>query len=570
MLKATRVSKNVFRILLVWGLSWSLASLAFAQVYVSLSGDNTTGDSWTTAYQTIQAGIDDADVLDEEVWVAQGTYDEQRVSVMHDPPVDTGSVVMKEGVHVYGGFAGTENARDQRDWSAHVTTIDGFTARGGNAAFHVVVGADNATIDGFTITGGYAHGPVPNAHECYGAGMFNDGCSPTVSNCTFLNNSASYGGGGMGNFDSASPTITNCTFSGNDADWGGGMNGSLSTSIITNCLFSGNSASSDGGGIYNSSCSLTVTNCVFSNNSVEFSGGRGGAMFNAICSSTITNCIFSNNSCQDGGGMYNLDSPLVITNCTFFGNTLGGGIHNSGGSPTVTNCILWNDSPGEIYNELGSSPTVTYSDVEGGYSGEGNIDLDPQFVNPPGGDLHVQPGSPCVDAGCSIGGLTQDFEGDPRPYGPGFDIGADEYFDADADSDGDGISNGDEGAGDPDEDGTSNYLDLDSDGDGIPDAEEGSEDRDGDTVPNFLDTDSDGDGISDAYEGTYDPDDDGIPNYLDGDSDGDYFSDAFERIVGTDPYDANDVPAVPLAAWPVALVLFGFGVAATRVFRPKK
>lgn len=480
---------------------------SFATVFVDKDappgGD---GNSWGTAYQTIQAGIDDADVLDEEVWVAEGAYDEQRVSVMHDPPVDTGSVVMSQGVQIYGGFVGTETARNQRDWGTHVTTIDGSTARGGNAAYHVVVGADSAAIDGFTITGGYAHGPVPNAHECYGAGMFNDGCSPTVSNCTFLNNSASYGGGGMTNFYSASPTITNCTFSGNDAQWGGGMSGGESTSVITDCLFSGNSASSDGGGIYSSSCSLTVTNCVFSTNSVDVNESwerRGGAMFNAVCSSTITNCIFSNNSCQDGGGMYNLfSSSLAITNCTFLGNSLGSALHNYDCSPTVTNCILWGDSPGEIYNELGSSPTVTYSDVEGGYSGEGNINLDPQFVNPAGGDLHLQPGSPCVDAGCSIGGLTQDFEGDPRPYGLGFDIGADEYFDVDADSDGDGLRNDDETRDlDPDTAGVQNPfdpLDPDTTGDGFQDTPDG--------VPDGW-NDYDGDGMINRDEFTfgYDP-----------------------------------------------------------------
>jgi hypothetical protein len=162
---------------------------------------------------------------------------------------------------------------------------------------------------------------------------------------------------------------------------------------------------------------------------------------------------------------------------------------------------LWTDSPEEIY--LGgehSIPVVTYSDVAGGHTGEGNINQDPLFVNVAAGDLRLQRGSPCIDAGCTIAGLTQDFEGDPRPYGSAVDIGADEFFDVSADSDGDGILNGDEGRGDADADGIFNYLDTDSDGDGILDATEGTADADHDGVPNFLDTDSDNDGLTDLDE----------------------------------------------------------------------
>jgi hypothetical protein len=50
------------------------------------------------------------------------------------------------------------------------------------------------------------------------------------------------------------------------------------------------------------------------------------------------------------------------------------------------------------------------------------------FVNVPNGDLHLGFAVPTVvDAGIPIAGLTHDFDGDPRPQGAGFDIGADEY-----------------------------------------------------------------------------------------------------------------------------------------------
>ena len=110
---------------------------------------------------------------------------------------------------------------------------------------------------------------------------------------------------------------------------------------------------------------------------------------------------------------------------------------------------------------------------------------------------------------------------------------------------------------------------LDEDSDGIPDIDEGGGDPDGDDVPNYLDTDSDGDGLLDTAEGTDDVDSDGLPNYLDTDSDGDGVSDALEVAWGTDPYDANDTPMVPLAVWPAVLVLLATGALAVWAFNRK-
>jgi len=45
-----------------------------------------------------------------------------------------------------------------------------------------------------------------------------------------------------------------------------------------------------------------------------------------------------------------------------------------------------------------------------------------------GFDAHLLESSPAIDAGISIGAPSTDFEGDPRPFGYGVDIGADEYI----------------------------------------------------------------------------------------------------------------------------------------------
>jgi hypothetical protein len=156
----------------------------------------------------------------------------------------------------------------------------------------------------------------------------------------------------------------------------------------------------------------------------------------------IYNNIIAGNSAKHGGGIYfgNIPSNSIkFVNNTVIGNTAGyqgGGIFLSNTHPVVLNSILWNNSAPnepEIFVWQGNI-TVRYSDVQGDWSGEGNIDLDPQFV---AGDplFHLTDTSPCVNTGADslqINGLwyycpPDDYEGDERPYmGRGADMGADE------------------------------------------------------------------------------------------------------------------------------------------------
>jgi hypothetical protein len=120
--------------------------------------------SWQTAFRAVQGGIDAAQPGDE-VWVAAGIYKE--------------NVVLKQGVALFGGFAGTEISRNQRDWNIHRTILDGQGSQG------VVLVPPEATpstrLDGFTIR---------NGHADYGAGIYSGGGSPIVANCTIANNNA--------------------------------------------------------------------------------------------------------------------------------------------------------------------------------------------------------------------------------------------------------------------------------------------------------------------------------------------------------------------------------------------
>jgi hypothetical protein len=202
-----------------------------------------------------------------------------------------------------------------------------------------------------------------------------------------------------------------------------------------NCVLAGFTITNGNAGIYCCGASPTITNCTLSGNLASF----GGGMHNTDNSSpTVTHCIFSRNSASlMGGGMYNDNSSPVVINCIFSGNSAtygGGGIGSaSGGSVTLTNCIVWDNGPNQIFG----GAAVSYSDVQGGFAGEGNIDADPLFADPTKGDYHLksQAGrwnpesqtwvkddvtSPCIDAGDS----DCDWTAELWPHGKRMNVGA--------------------------------------------------------------------------------------------------------------------------------------------------
>jgi hypothetical protein len=362
------------------------------------------------------------------------------------------------------------------------TILDGLTITAGNADGEEMYDRGGGM---FNIGGSPALTNVifvsNNASE-YGGGMCNDIGDPTLSNVTFSKNSSSRGGG-MFNHTS-SPILDNVTFSENHSGGGGGgmYNDTNSNPTLMNVTFSSNSAYVEGGGMVNWQSNPTLTNVTFSANSVyghntQFGGGGmsniyssptlksvtftgntvsspifsdttyGGGMSNKFSSDPmLTNVTFSGNSAKYGGGMYNYyGSNPTLTNVTFFGNTadmLGGGMYSFDNytDPVLTNAILWGNTPDQIYDDTDSHTTITFSDVEGGYTGTGNIDLDPLLgpLADNGGFTLTHAlldGSPAIDAGnpdpatcpeADQRGVSRPFDGD----GDGLavcDMGAYEY-----------------------------------------------------------------------------------------------------------------------------------------------
>jgi hypothetical protein len=123
-----------------------------------------------------------------------------------------------------------------------------------------------------------------------------------------------------------------------------------------------------------------------------------------------------------------LPNNTIYNNIALESNSGGGIASGAESTPNISNSILWGNSPYQI-----SGPaTATFTDIHGGYAGEGNINADPLFVDSANSDYHLRFGSPCIDAGAAAG-LDADFEGDLRPFdgdGDGidqYDMGADEW-----------------------------------------------------------------------------------------------------------------------------------------------
>ena len=141
--------------------------------------------------------------------------------------------------------------------------------------------------------------------------------------------------------------------------------------------------------------------------------------------------------------MLNTSSNPTLTNCWFSrneSNYFTGGIHNNDSYPILINCVLWgNTAPNGSLTEqqVSDTPPITYSCVEGGFAGEGNISDDPLPVDADGvddvvgtadDDLHLQAGSPCINAGSNLAAYLPDydFEGDDRIRNCRVDLGVDE------------------------------------------------------------------------------------------------------------------------------------------------
>ncbi len=355
------------------------------------------GLTWTDAYTNIQAALNDAwstigagDAASCEVWVRSGVY------YVYD--TDFQSIVFGTNTDLYGGFAGDETERDQRDPEAFPTVLDGRSEGNPNLrAQTVVTTAADVVLDGFTVTEG-------NGFVNGGGGLRHTSGGLTIANCKFENNTGTNGGAInlAAHLNTADVTIRDSSFSGNSAvEMGGAIYGATESNLsIDNCEFTGNGGANAGGAV-SSHGYLHINGARFSLNKAHMGAGvwvTKGLIENTYCLANVAplggaavlggfdqvrveNSLFIGNHAHDGGAFYGSGQGLIeIVNSTMVGNHAtqsGSGAHVASGSVSFTNTVMWgNSGPGDQLLSFAFA-TFSHSHIPG--SGGAN----PGFTNVP-------------------------------------------------------------------------------------------------------------------------------------------------------------------------------------------
>ncbi len=355
------------------------------------------GLTWEDAYTDIQSALNDAwstigagEAASCEVWVRSGVY------YVYD--TDFRSIVFGTNTDLYGGFAGDETERDQRDPEAFPTVLDGRSEGNLDLRVHTVVtSAADVVLDGFTVTGG-------NGYENGGGGLRHVSGGLTVANCKFENNSGTIGGAiHLATLTTpADVTIRDSSFIGNAAvDMGGAIyGGSESNLSIENCEFEGNGGATWGGAV-STHGDLHLNRSRFSLNTAQMGAALwtykgviansyffansaplgGAAVLGGFEQVRVESSLFLGNLADVGGAFYGHGQGLIeIVNSTMVGNHAKqseSGAHIASGSASFINTVMWgNSGPGDQLLSFAYT-TFNHSHIPG--SGAVN----PGFTNVP-------------------------------------------------------------------------------------------------------------------------------------------------------------------------------------------
>ncbi|MEJ2637865.1 MAG: Ig-like domain-containing protein, partial [Calditrichia bacterium] len=221
--------------------------------------------------------------------------------------------------------------------------------------------------------GSSKYGDVSDYH---GGGIVIEGASPHIRHCTIQGNFGTYGGG-MDIFGNSSPLIESNIIRNNSSDGAGGA------------------IACSGGDSANTNHPLIINNIITGNSAPN----GGAADFYAYCKGELSNNLFySNHATFTGGAIF---------------------LNTGSNSVKIQNCISWNNSASLGDDEISTNGfpiTVENSNIEGGFPGTGNINIDPQFIDPANGDFRFQENSPMVDAGTNADAPAVDFDGNARPF----------------------------------------------------------------------------------------------------------------------------------------------------------
>jgi len=274
--------------------------------------------------------------------------------------------------------------------------------------------------------------------------------SAATLNGNIVNSNTAYYGGGLRLYDSAATTLNGNTIFSNTAYYGGGLCLHGSAATLNDNAISSNTAYTSGGGLYLGDSAATLSGNTVLSNTATYSGG---GLYLQYSDATLTNNVIADNQADSAGsGLYIKGSSPHLLHTTIARNGLaslttggdGSGVYVVAGewgnysAVALTNTILVSHTVG-ITVAAGNTATLeatlwgtgTWANLTdwGGkgaiFTGTINLWGDPDFVDPDAGDYHIGPGSAARDMGTPAG-VTADIDGDPRPMGHGYDVGADE------------------------------------------------------------------------------------------------------------------------------------------------
>ncbi|MFM2089802.1 MAG: hypothetical protein RLZZ127_291, partial [Planctomycetota bacterium] len=320
------------------------------------------GTSWADAYPRLEQALAAA-LPGDQVWVAQGQY---RPSTGTD---QAASFQVGAQVSVFGGFAGGELSRQDRDPVTHPVILSGEigTAGPGDNSDAVVVLQSGAVLDGVTVRDGDG--------TADGAGIrIGTATDVAIVNCRVVTNRTTANGAGLSIAAGGGATVLGTVFDGNVA------------------------------------------------------GGNGGAIANASARSAFVNCVFTANAAGIGGAVYT--GGALIASSTFSGNSAtsqAAAVYTTDAS--IVDSILWGavadqlrmTAAGQLRNAIVRGGTA-------GVTGSGAVAVavsasSPLFVS--AADPRLTASSPAIDAADAARAPGSDLRGAPRVGAP--DLGAYEY-----------------------------------------------------------------------------------------------------------------------------------------------
>ena len=267
----------------------------------------------------------------------------------------------------------------------------------------------NTTLSGNTVAANSAY---------QGGGLLMGYSDTTLSNNTISSNTAISEGGGIAMYRGNAALGGNAIISNSAGDEGGGLYLSGSGASLSGDIVSSNSAGASGGGLFLHCSDATLTNTLIVENQANTAGS---GLYVWWCSSlrALHSTIARNNG-GDSSGIHvtnYLDrfSTVALTNTILVSHTVG--ITVTASNTATLEATLWGTDTWANTTDWGGTGTII--------TGARNYWGDTAFVDPGAGDYHIGLTSTAIDKGVDAG-VDDDIDGDPRPQGSGYDIGADE------------------------------------------------------------------------------------------------------------------------------------------------